>query len=148
ISSGLRLGNQHPNVIHSFDQILLSDKFMKKFRFDGVLHVGGRITSRRWYQFFEKIEPSHYIMVLNHPLRNDPSHKVTLRIDTEVANFCWKLAATLKQRKDIKYCFNLQSASQSLKEVIDSFLTDEKILSEPLVARAISRYIPQGSGLF
>src|SRR3989338_4313170 len=44
ITSGLRLGNQHPNVIHSFDQILLSDPFMNKFKFDGVLHIGGRIT--------------------------------------------------------------------------------------------------------
>ena len=148
ITSGLRLGNQHPNVIHNFDQILLSDDYMKKFKFDGVLHLGGRITSKRWNQYVEKLNPKHYLTVLNHPLRNDPLHKVTLRIDTEIADFCRQLAMTIAERKDNKYCFDLQSASQSLKEAIDSFVADEGILSEPAVARAISRYIPKDSGLF
>jgi 2-succinyl-5-enolpyruvyl-6-hydroxy-3-cyclohexene-1-carboxylate synthase len=148
ISSGLRLGNQHPNVIHSFDQILLSDAFMGKLKFDGVLHIGGRITSKRWYQFVEKLGPAQYITVLNHPLRNDPLHRVTSRVDTDVTEFCQKLGSNITQRKDNKYCFDLQSASQSLKEAIDSFMTDEEALSEPFVARAISRYIPKDSGLF
>lgn len=148
VSSGLRLGNQHPNVIHSFDQILLSDAFMKKFKFDGVLHIGGRITSKRWSQFVEKMQPEQYITVLNHPLRNDPQHRVTLRIDAEIAEVCKKMTDVLPGRKDNKYCFHLQSASQSLKEVIDSFIAKDGTLSEPAVARAISRYIPKDSGLF
>jgi len=148
ISSGLRVGSQHPNCIHNFDQILLSESFMDKFKFEAVLHLGGRITSKRWYQYVEKLSPAHYITVLNHSLRNDPLHKVTLRVDAEIMPFCRGLASQVEQRKDNKYCFDLQSASQSLKEAVDSFITEEGTLSEPAVARAISRYIPKDSGLF
>jgi len=88
ISSGLRLGNTHKNIIHYFDQILLSDQFKKNHQPDGILHLGGRITSKRWYEYIQATDPSQYIMALKHPLRNDPLHKVTTRIQCDIADFC------------------------------------------------------------
>jgi 2-succinyl-5-enolpyruvyl-6-hydroxy-3-cyclohexene-1-carboxylate synthase len=46
ISSGLRLGHDHPHLIHYFDHLLSSEEMIKKLSFDGVLHLGGRMTSR------------------------------------------------------------------------------------------------------
>lgn len=80
VVSGLRLGITHKNIISYFDQILLSSKFQTKYKPDGILHLGGRITSKRWYQYMEKVAPSQYIMALSHPLRNDPLHNVTTRV--------------------------------------------------------------------
>ena len=87
VSSGLRLGQSHPNLIHYFDHLLLSEKILNKLSFDGVLHLGGRMTSQRYYDFIQKQNPAEYIMVLNHALRNDPNHQVSLRIEASVSQF-------------------------------------------------------------
>ena len=65
VTSGLRLGCPHKNVIHYFDQILLGRDRSRPVP-TGVLHLGGRITSKRWYDYVQKINPAEYIMVLNH----------------------------------------------------------------------------------
>lgn len=148
ITSGLRLGNQHQNVIHYFDQLLLDNELMKQIPVDGVIHIGGRMTSKRWYPFIESRRPKEYIMVLNHPLRNDPLHNVTARVDGEIGPICQSLAAAIPARKDNKPCFQLQSASQGVKETIETFLTDKALLSEPAVARLVSKYLPADSTLF
>lgn len=148
ISSGLRLGIKHPNVIPYFDQILLSDEFMASMPFDGVLHLGGRITAKRWYQFMEKSKPRHYVMVLNHPLRNDPLHNVTLRIESSVQNFCEKLTASISPANGKQNFRTLQQASESIDVNIKKFLSRTNVLTEIDVARTISESIPAGHGLF
>ena len=148
ISSGLRLGSDHKNIIHYFDQILLSDKFQKQCRLDGILHLGGRITSKRWYEFIEAATPSQYIMVLNHPLRNDPCHTVTTRIQCRVETFCNSVTKQIAQRKSNKLLSQLQKLNASVHQGIERFFYKEDTLSEPQTARLITRSIPHNSALF
>jgi len=148
IVSGLRLGVPYPNVIPYFDQILLSEKFVENFPFDGVIHIGGRMTSKRWYTTVENISLKHYIMVLNHPLRNDPIHKVSLRIEANILNFCEAIMPHLMVRHDKNRLLELQSACLKIERQIEAHLTEIKQLSEPLVARLISECILPNHGLF
>ena len=67
--------------------------------FDGVLHLGGRMTSQRYYDFIQKQNPAEYIMVLDHALRNDPNHQVSLRIESSVSNFIQTVIGCIKPRK-------------------------------------------------
>ncbi|MBI3602700.1 MAG: 2-succinyl-5-enolpyruvyl-6-hydroxy-3-cyclohexene-1-carboxylic-acid synthase [Candidatus Omnitrophica bacterium] len=144
LTSGLRLGCQHPLVIHYFDQILLS----QQPTFDGVLHLGGRITSKRYYEFIEKIKPSEYITVLNHPLRNDPTHQVSLRVESSVGNFCKIMRPLLKKRTPTTVLKKLFKFNGQMDKAIEDFLKEDAPINEITAARLVSQLIPRGSGLF
>ncbi len=149
ISSGLRLGHPEENIIPHFDQILLSEKFIEQLPVDGVLQVGGRMTSKRWTDLIKKKQPRHHIMVLNHPLRNDPAHTVSLRIQSGIASFCSAIIPGLPQRAATPSLARLQGASETVSTRIEkSLYTADNTLSEPAVCRMISELIPRDTALF
>ncbi len=148
IASGMRLGAKHKNIIPYFDQILLSDAFTNSFPFDGVVQIGGRITSKRWNDAIDQAKLKHYIMILNHPLRNDPGHKVTLRMEGSVSAIYESISRKLQRRQGNKVLGQLQEASQKVHEVIHLKLNKVKKISEPGVAHLISEHIPSEHSLF
>jgi len=148
VSSGLRLGQNHPNLIHYFDHLLLSEKVLNKLSFDGVLHLGGRMTSTRYYDLVQKQDPAEYIMVLNHALRNDPNHQVSLRIEASVSNFIQTVIGLIKPRKASAALKALSKADQMADKTIESILSEDERVSEPRIARLVSQMIPEGQGLF
>jgi len=148
VSSGLRLGHSHPNLIHYFDHLLLSDKVLDKLSFDGVLHLGGRMTSQRYYDLIQKQNPAEYIMVLNHALRNDPNHQVSLRIEASVTNFIQTVVGLIKPRKDSTTLKLLSKANKSADKAIEDFLAEDERVNEPCIARLVSQLVPESQGLF
>jgi len=148
ITSGLRSSTQADNIIHYYDQLLLSEKIIARLNCDGVIHFGGRITSKRWYQFTERQTPRDYIMVLNHPLRNDPLHNVTMRVEAKAAEFCQTILPAINERQDSNRIFLWQNLSKKVHAVLESSTNTKRNLNEPMVARLISKHIPQDSGLF
>lgn len=144
LTSGIRLGNKKSNIIHYFDQILLS----KSPAFDGVLHIGGRITSKRYYEFIQKLNPKEYITVLDHPLRNDPTHQVTLRVDSCPGNFCRNIKSLLKRRQPSSLLKKLSAQNKRCDQIIEQFIKEEDRLTEIAVARMVSQLIPKDTGLF
>ena len=148
ISSGLRLGHKHLHLIHYFDHLLLSDKIVNQLSFDGVLHLGGRMTSQRYYDFIQKQNPAEYIMVLNHPLRNDPNHQVSLRIEASVGNFVETVIGLIKPRKASKALMALSKANGIADKAIENLLSEDEHVNEPRIARLVSQLIPESQGLF
>jgi 2-succinyl-5-enolpyruvyl-6-hydroxy-3-cyclohexene-1-carboxylate synthase len=148
ISSGLRLSVDHPNLVHYFDQLLSSEKILRQLSFDGVLHLGGRITSKRYYEFIRTQKLNEYIMVQNHSLRNDPNHQVTLRVESAVADFIKILIGHIPSRKPSKAQKLLFKANRIADAAIEKFLENNDYLSEPGVARLVSVLIPKSQGLF
>lgn len=143
--SGLRLGNQHKNVIHYFDQVLFTQSRLKV---DGILHFGGRITSKRFYEFLNAQELNDYIMVLNHPLRNDPFHNVTIRIQDSTAHFCQEIIKYVKPRTSNKILKMLNVFSKTIHQLVEKEVKTDKSLSEIFVARHISKTIPKDFNLY
>lgn len=148
ISSGLRLNSNENHIIHYFDQILLDPGASKKHAPDGILHLGGRMTSKRLYEFIEKSVPQRYIMVLNHPLRNDPLHKVTLRIESTVENFCNSIQDLLDPRKENSYVLSLLEASNKVFKCINEYSVKETSLNVPVLIQDICRLASKKTGLF
>jgi 2-succinyl-5-enolpyruvyl-6-hydroxy-3-cyclohexene-1-carboxylate synthase len=146
IVSGLRLGNAHKHVIHYFDQALLSTR--KGNRPEGVVHLGGRVTSKRWYDFIGRVRPAEYIMVLNHPLRNDPLHAVTERAQCEVEHFCAAVTPKLLKRRPGRFLSGWRAADRRIHQSVEEYFGREERLSEAAAARLITRHIPAGDGLF
>lgn len=144
ITSGLRLGHESEHVIAHFDQFL-EDIEMK---IDTVLHLGGRITSKRYYQFIEHLKPSNYIMVLNHPLRNDPQHIVTHRVQCAIGEFCTALLPEIKNKTNKTNLTRLKKLDHAVSKFFQSLLDDAKNITEPGVCRMITNLIPSSHVLY
>ena len=148
ISSGLRLKSRDEHIIHYFDQVLLAKDALKKYAPDGILHLGGRITSRRLQAFIQDAEPKRYIMVLNHPLRNDPLHRVTLRIESAVDKFCDSVLKSIKPRKEKGYAASLRKASDKVFGIIDEHGRKQSSLDVPALIHGICKLTSKKAGLF
>lgn len=77
-----------------------------------LVQIGSRITSKRVCQILEECAPFSYIMVDKHPLRHDPSHIVTHRIQTTIFDFVsCLLKATVPHSKSM-WSISLQLLSK------------------------------------
>ncbi len=143
IQSGLRLRYDFPNLIHYFDRLLLTDAAVELKQIDTIVQIGTRIVSSQWLKWIEKYPPQNYIVVVNDGDRDDPSHLVSLRIESDIAYLCQQLpdlpASTWVQE--------LRSASDRISVTAAKFLKTTK-LTEPLVALTISELIPSQHGLW
>lgn len=147
IQSKIRLDSL-PNVIHYFDQMLLTDYFNDRQPLETVLQLGSRITSKRFMQLIEKHQPQNYVVVIDDPFRHDPAHNVSLRIDANIPLFCQQLLPAIGKSQNPQWVKQLQRQSQLVNQSVDDFLGQSQEISEPSVARMISRYIPKQHGLF
>ncbi|MBF0594046.1 MAG: 2-succinyl-5-enolpyruvyl-6-hydroxy-3-cyclohexene-1-carboxylic-acid synthase [Candidatus Omnitrophica bacterium] len=145
ITSGLRLGNDHPNVITYYDQVLLNKKVLSSV--DGVIHFGGRMTSKRCYDQLALCDLKEYVMALGHPLRSDPLHQVTARLTVTPALFIDSILPLIPQRSSSGLLLMLKRENSRWSNQLrkDDSRND---LSEPIIARRVSRLIPAGDGLF
>jgi 2-succinyl-5-enolpyruvyl-6-hydroxy-3-cyclohexene-1-carboxylate synthase len=148
ISSGLRLNSTHEHLIHYFDQILLNKKLVKSLNIDGVIHVGGRITSKRYDAFVKNNTFKHYVMVLNHPLRNDPNHIVTTRVQSSVKDFCLSVGKNIRRPATGDLIKKLQKANYATDLTFERYFAKNKDLSEPAVCRLLSHILPNNHGIF
>ncbi len=147
IQSGLRLRADLPNLIHYFDRLLLTDISRDLEQIDSIVQIGTRIVSSRWLKWIEQHPPQNYIVVANDRDRHDPSHLVSLRIESDIAYLCQQLAKQLPQLPVSEWVQKIRSASDRISVTAAKFLKTTK-LTEPLVARTISELIPTQHGLW
>ncbi len=149
ITSGLRLGQKQIHVIEHFEHILNTAILNKNTPVDGILHLGGRLTSSRFYQVIKKLPLKHYLMVLKHPLRNDPNHIVSMRLQSSVKDFCQALGPKISQRSPGRLLKNLCKADLACEKILnENLFPQSNLLTEPAVARLVSQLIPKNSGFF
>ncbi len=147
ITSGLRIGDKNKNIIHYFDKILASKKF-DKYGIDTILHIGGRITAKSYYEYIKRIKPKNYITVLNHYLRNDPDHLVTHRITSEISIFINSLLPSIKQQSENKSLAFLRNYSKNINSLYSNYENKKDIISEISLHRIVSKTISEKTGLF
>jgi 2-succinyl-5-enolpyruvyl-6-hydroxy-3-cyclohexene-1-carboxylate synthase len=147
IQSGLRLRTDFPNLIHYFDRLLLTDVSKELEQVDTILQIGTRIVSSRWLKWIEQYPPQNYIVVVNDGDRHDPSHLVSLRIESDITYFCQQLSERSPHIPTSTWVKKLRSTSDRIGDIISKFL-NTAILTEPLIARAISALIPDRHGLW
>ncbi len=148
VTSGLRLGCDHPNVISYFDLMLAGARKTEDFTIDGIIHIGGRMTSKRLYQLINECRPSRYVMISAHPLRSDPLHRVTLRIQGRIADVCRAVCGRIKPRTPSNILRHLQPLNRTIHNSIDDWMRTRSTLIGPDAARIVSMHIPHDMGLF
>ena len=143
IQSGLRLRRDFPNLIHYFDRLLLTEVAVELEQIDTIVQLGTRLVSSQWLKWIEKYPPQNYIVVVNDGDRHDPSHLVSLRIESDITYLCQQLPRLPAS----EWVQKLRSASDRVGVTAAKFLKTAK-LTEPLIARTISELIPSQHGLW
>ncbi|MEC4816091.1 MAG: 2-succinyl-5-enolpyruvyl-6-hydroxy-3-cyclohexene-1-carboxylic-acid synthase [Scytonema sp. PMC 1069.18] len=148
IQSRIRLSNSLSNLINYYDRLLLIDVLNEGQPLDTILQFGNSVTSKTFLQLLNQHQFSHHIVVIENDLRSDPEHTVSLRIDANIAEVCNLLLPYIHITNSLDWVRQLKQKSQLVHQSIDEFLFSRQEISEPAVARIISRYIPQNHGLF
>jgi 2-succinyl-5-enolpyruvyl-6-hydroxy-3-cyclohexene-1-carboxylate synthase len=147
IQSGLRLRQDFPNLIHYFDRLLLANQAVELVQIDTIVQIGTRIVSSRWLKWLEKHPPINYVAIVNDAERHDPSHLVSLRLESDIVYLCQRLCQQLPQLPLSVWVNKLRSASDTIGITAAKFLKTAE-LTEPLIARTISELIPSQHGLW
>ncbi|KAJ7943266.1 protein PHYLLO, chloroplastic [Quillaja saponaria] len=156
ILSGLRLRKllaSFPGIEGNFifvdhlDHALLSDSVRAWIETDVVVQIGSRITSKRISQMLENCITCSYVMVDQHPYRHDPTHIVTHRIQSTIAEFAGCLLKANFPRNS-KWSTSLHVLSKMVEQEILFQICLECSLTEPQVAHVITEALSVESALF
>ena len=148
LASGLRLNETGTHIIRYFDQALLSDAFHKACRPDTVLHIGGRLTSKRVPLFLQQHCPRHYIVLQDTPLRYDPVHAVTCRLECDIVWCITQIVDQVQSTQDAAYTQLFTRAAQQADAIIARHIEDHREITEPFAARRLTELIPARTALF
>lgn len=148
VTSGLRLGDASGNVIHYSDLLVSHDAFARTHRPELVLHLGGRIVSKKLAAFLSESNPSDYVLITDHPERQDPGHEVTLRIEADLALLCRALREELGTRQESPWFVSWRDSMLSVHQRLRQFALDGDDLNEPILAYLVSQNIRPDHGLF
>jgi len=147
IGSQVRLGSG--TTVSYYDALLSSEAFADGHEPEAVIQVGGRALSKRLEQFVVRSRPHPYVVVRDNPFRLDPGHMVTHSVEAEIVSFCAALVEAIGERSsdETTWTSGWREASEEAGRYLDGLLFGEAELSEPLVARVVSRHVPEDHGL-
>ncbi|CAI9096378.1 OLC1v1032508C2 [Oldenlandia corymbosa var. corymbosa] len=144
ILSGLRLRKYvtsfseiEENIIFldHLDHVLFSDAVKDWMQADVIVQVGGQIASKRISQMIECCFPCPYIMIDKHPMRHDPSHIVTHRIQSAITDFSHSIIKFCSPSENSQWKAYLQVLNLAAARETSSLIAAECSLTEPYIAR-------------
>ena len=136
-----------------YDLLLAAAACDENLRARTVLHFGGRATSNRLYEHFASYPPENFVLVSPTRNRIDPIHRVTHRIEADVATACRQISSRLaitvgdgKRSADVP----THDTRKLLRtdRVLDDHLATTADVSEPWIARYLSQNLATDHELF
>lgn len=147
VSSGLHFGPRRNGVVRHVDSILGRGEFPPDLQPQVVLQFGVRFLSKSLLQALEEQPPRIWIHVTPRDGRFDPIHRVTHRVQAGIDRFCMKVEQEPFDGVDPAWRRGWLQADMQVDRVLSSELEDGADLSEPAVARTITRRIRNLHGL-
>ena len=148
IGSQVRLGPGSPNVVAHYDALLANETFARAHEPEAVVHIGGRALSKRLEKLVAGSRPAPYVVVRENPFRLDPGHRVTHSVEADVVDLCAALEDVVAgTHRGGGWLTAWREASEGIGRSLDDLLPETGDLTEPLVARLVSRHAPEGSSL-
>lgn len=140
LMSGLRSDASHPCLIPYYVDLL---KTVSDLDPDCIIHLGDRLISKPLLTWLEKVNPSVYLMVADHPYRHDPFHKLTHRIVIDPHHFCEELSPLLHPG------LSWQTEWKALSHLIEGHLEDAlSPFSEPGLIRYLHYHLPSHFAIY
>ena len=153
ITSGIRHHQKDIINIAYFDQILLSEYVVENIRPDVILHFGGALTSKRYLKSIDVRAPDNYFHFDSGDLRYDPAHIVRKRFCADLGEICQQLIFMTKRQSNQTREKTLREKTlieinEKTENIVESFYTSEKNITEVTLPKLISKVLPQDQGLF
>ena len=155
VTSGLRLGNNCPNRITYYDQLLLDDSAVANWGIEAVWHIGFPPTSKRWLKRWEQNPASQMVWIADHAERHDQSHNFRWKIEADIAEFCEHVVVGLQQEKraDLVQSITQQwlQASERIEDLMVQHFSvnpEKKEINEFGLVRKLTEIIPETHGFF
>lgn len=147
VTSGLHFGPRRNALVRHVDALVGEFGFPESLRPDHVLQFGCRFLSKNLQEALMAQPPRSWIQVTGREGRFDPLHRVSHRFVTEIDRFClfWhqeRLSAT-----DPEWSKAWLDAEEVVERVYQEQLDTAHTLTEPGVARAVTRMLPNLHGL-
>lgn len=147
IRSGLRVGGAESVVVSHTELLLASPRFAGRGGCDAVLHLGGRIVSRRLNEYTQA-DGIRYVHVSAAPERLDPAHRVGLRCEGDVADFCARLARALpRPRRPEAWLRTWLAANRRGAAALRDAMAGDR-WDEPSAVWEVARALAAGHALF
>ena len=148
VLSGLRLSSDVPALVPFADGILQDVAFGARTAPDVVLQLGGAPVSKRVAQWMQAARPHRHVVVARHGARLDPAHDVTDRFEADLDAFADALAELRAPASSLREPLIARSTriAAALHEALDE--DDARPVTEPYVARALTRHLASEAALF
>ncbi len=147
ISSGLHFGPHRTGVVRHVDALVGHEGFPESLRPGCVLQFGPRFLSKRLLQSLEAAPLRVWAVVTPREGRFDPLHRVTHRFSSDIDRFCLQFGHGADAERDTEWKLGWLQADQRVELLYQEHLDSAHTLSEPAVARAVSRLTPNLHGL-
>jgi 2-succinyl-5-enolpyruvyl-6-hydroxy-3-cyclohexene-1-carboxylate synthase len=148
ITSGLG-GERIPQLVHHHDLIFASQRFTQSHTPDTILHLGGRLTSKRLLQLIERSRPANYLFNAGRNIVYDPDSAVTKRTGYDTAIFCRRLGERLADTPQQQSWNDAwRAASEKSRKIVDTCCNGAAALTEPALTFALAQSLPDHAGLF
>ncbi len=145
VCSGLRLGPGPVGRVDYFDLLLLPGGAAVGLRPDVVLHIGGRVTSKRLLSLMAGAG-ADYVRIRPDPRRDDPLHLGGAKLVGDIKASCDALGQHVPAGRLAPHAQELLAAAAAAARRLDALLAADG-LSEPWVARQLARLLPDDHGL-
>jgi len=133
-------------VISAMDSMLRDEQFAKSHQPEIILRFGAPLVSKVVNSWLASSRAPQ-IVVTGTPVLIDPEQMTKLHIVSDVkAIGNW--VSKIDRYEDRAWLTSWSDAEKKAQDAIDTAMTNEVSLSEPAVARAVYRSIPDGSNLF
>lgn len=147
VSSGLHFGPRRTGVVRHVDAMVDDGGFPDDLAPKMVLQFGCRILSKRLLSALKAQPPRLWIQVSNREGRFDPHHQVSHRFFTDMDRFCLLWHQETLPVSDPDWKQSWLRADAAIEKVYHQQLDSAQTLSEPAVARAVTRMLPNLQGL-
>lgn len=148
ILSGVRQTPSGEYFVHYYDQLLNGTKITKAIRSGMVLHLGGRILSKKLLAVIGESRPKKYIIISECIQRNDPEFLVTAAYHSNLTLFLKNILPLLKTRINSGLVEKLINYQHKVSDILKDELEMREVISEISTAQIISGLIPKNWGLF
>ena len=140
------MGEDHPQKIAYYDQILLSERFVADHQPDVIFQIGGPSVSKRLATYIRETTCAHVASLHSHDQRQDPEHRVTLDVEANIEKTCHYLSERLQPSSTPPWVDRWKKASNLVAQRLEDILIRDT-MNEATLAQEISRLIPPSHAL-
>ncbi len=137
ISGGRQIGD-HPCHIEYFELIL---KSIPDMQVNTVLQIGNRFVSKHLQTWIQNQLLDSYFLVVDHPFRQDPLHKVSRRMECNTDLFCKSILNWISPSKT-HWTSLWKSLSLKVKQIIQTHFLESNEFTEPSIFSFLSKINP------